>query len=185
MNVFFGKMNDPELCDQYKCWGGPKPEAYGYFGGMEVGDLAFVRLEQDNGVVKRLWKLEGFYSDEGGSYARFSNVFSDRDFFDGLKIDQFSRLNLFKVGIVLGNRIWKQVKGKGFYKLDLTDSNAFNAAIANCQTFNQYIGEQNHYRKIVFVKDRTTAQSDIDIQIFKNGSSYDIYNSQKGVSIRA
>lgn len=181
MAVFYGKMNNAQHCAEYKCYGGSKePNDFAYFGEMQPGDLAFVRLQQDSGIVKRLWRLEELYTTEDGkNFARFSNVFSDGEFFNGLSVDSFSRLDLFKVGLVLGNKIWKQVTGTGFFKLDLTDEDAFNVAIANCQAFNQYIGNQNHYRKIVFVEDAATLHSDRDIQICPNGNSFAIYNNDK------
>ena len=178
MNVFFGKMNDATLCAQYLCSGGNRAD-HRYFGGMEVGDLVFVRLKDDGATTKRLWKLERLYLSDGKSMAKFVNAFPNDEFFSQLSIDELSRLDLFNVGIVLGNKIWKQTMGVGFFKLDVKDMAVFEHAVASAQSFNQYIKDRSHFRDITFVRDNTVPHSDRDIQICKAGESYAIYNGEK------
>ncbi len=180
MDIYYGKMNNENDCSNLICSGGIRAD-YSYFGGMQVGDLAFIRLQQDGAVVKRLWKLDSLYHEQGRAWAKFSNILGDESdvFFNDLSVDKFTKLNLFNVGIVCGNKAWKQSKKKGFFKLDLCDPTAFNNAIQSKDTFNAYIADQNHFRKIVFVGDDTTPHSDIDIQIHKNGNSFAIYNNDK------
>lgn len=181
-NVYFGKMNDAEQCRQHICSGG---KGDSYFGGMQPGDYVFIRLWQENTPegetgthTHRLWRLTGIDFDSNNhSTARFDEVFT----FDSVLIRDFVRLTLFKVNSDLLVLVTRQIKTRGFIRLDLTSQELFDSVITNQDSFNNYLHDSNNYRKIVLLNSLDgIAQSEKDIQLYKDANGrYQIYNSTK------
>jgi len=183
MAVFFGKMEDAEQCRNHICKAGTNGD---YFGGMQAGDYAFIRLKNENTPegdygthTHRLWRfINTDYDENGRITAHFDEVFT----FDSILLKNFVRLDFFKLNVDLVVLTSRQVKKRGFIKLELNDANAFNQAIINQQTFNAYIGDTNHYRNIVFVANiGTSVPSNMDVQIYKdsNDGLFKIFNNQQ------
>ena len=178
MNVYFGKMNNAEQCRNLICSGG---NGVTYFGGMQPGDLAFIRLRNENPPeggrgthIHRLWRLLSIDNNPGSkSLAHFEEVFE----FNSIKCGDIMRLNLFKLDSNSVVFTMRTSKGVGFYQLELTDQTLFQ----NVTSFNNYIANPDNYRNVVFVDNPDeTAKSDRDIQIFKNSDGlYKIFNSEK------
>lgn len=180
-NVYFGKMNNAEQCRSFVCGGG---EGIEYFGGIQPGDYALIRLVNENTPegepethTHRLWKLIEIELDQNNnSTAKFDEVFT----FNSIYVRDIPRLTLFKLttnSVVFTTRQSKKV---GFHKLELVDENNWNSVIATKATFNDYLADQNNYRNIVFIKDLNVQKSDKDIQLYKDSDGlYKLFNGNK------
>ena len=180
-NVFFGKMKNAEQCRNLMC----SSHDNSYFGDIQEGDYVFIRLRNENPPeggsgthTHRLWKyLHTDHNADGAYVAHFEEVFT----FNSLKIKDFARLTIFKLNsasVVLTSR---QVRKKGFVKLDLADEVLFNRVVNSQQAFNAYLEDNTSYRNIVYLDDISNAQeSDKDIQIYKDDQSrFNIFNRSK------
>lgn len=183
MAVYFGKMKSPDQCRSFICSGGVGNQQY--FGGMQPGDYAFIRLKGEDtpegrygSHTHRLWRLTSIdYDQTNHSVAHFDEIFT----FNSILLSDFSRLNLFKLtkgSVVLVSR---QVKSVGFIKLELTDEALFNNLISDRNTFNAYISNKDNYRNPVYLKETNgVAPSNKDIQIFKDTDGlFKIYNNRE------
>lgn len=171
MKVFYGKMKDEHQCDGHFC----RASVDSYFGSIQPGDYAFIRLAKDGAYIKRLWKFKSIEKDSNGEYtAHFDDVFT----FDLISVDLFTRLSFFKVGITLCNKVWKQSKGVGFFEIELSDSKQFLDSITSVDKFNQFLDNQNNCRIIEFVYGSKII-SDKNIQIINKNGSYEIFNSKE------
>ena len=174
MNVYFGKMKVREQLDMKVCIG-KVGEREKYFGGIQPNDYAFIRFESDGANVSRLWKCNHFITDNTDTTtAYFDEVFT----FNQISTDKLIQLIYFKItkeSVIFTKR---SIRGVGFFKLDLTNTNEFIKSIADASTFNTYIGDENHLRKIEKVNLGDT-ESDVNVQLVYENNTYRIYNQNK------
>ena len=170
MRIFVGKMDNQTNYNNLVCEGNTK-----YFKGLQKDDFVFIRLINHEGsLVRSLWKFDRL--DETTGIGHFEKVYD----FTPLTVDKFSKLNFFKLDIVLGNRLPMQTGDKGFYPIGISDEKAFNDAIKTKKDFESFISDENHYRKIRYVKDPlNTPKSNQDVQIYKDGNVYKIFNDRE------
>lgn len=170
MDIYFGKTKDFDLLASHEI----KAETQDYFGRIQPNDYAFIRFADDKANLTRLWKFNRFENREGNVYACFDDVFT----FNTISTQKFASLKLFKIDTNLVIFTLRQAKGKGFFKIEPVDINAFLNAIADVNTFNTFIADTNNFRKIVFVANNAD-HSEKDIQLYKNGNHYKLLNFDK------
>lgn len=171
MNVYFGKMDNDIECSNFQC----KSNGIEYFGGIQTGDYVFIRLKSDGAVVSRLWKLRNIANEGDETVAYFDDVFS----FNSLKTDRFSKLRLFKIDTNLVIFTKRQQTGVGFNKLELVNEEEFINVVSSRTSFNDFLDNDNNYRKIVFIRDASEPRSSKDVQIIKDNNMYKIHNSDQ------
>lgn len=169
MNVFFGRTKDGDLLENHKC-----KARHEYFGDIQQGDYAFIRFAGDGPYLTRLWKFNRFENIEGTEYACFDDVF----IFNSISIQEFASLKLFKINtnsVVFTSR---QAKSLGFFKMELVNADDFLNNIRNVVVFNNYISDENNFRKVEFVSDVNTIHSDKNVQLYKNGKYFELFNPE-------
>ena len=171
MNVYFGKTLDANLIASHEC----KAPDEKYFGGIQPDDYAFIRLSNDHANLSRLWKFRSFERRGNDVHACFDDVFS----FNEISTEKFVKLSLFKINTNLVIFTSRQSKGVGFFKLEINDSTLLSNSISGVNAFNDYLDDDVNYRKIIFVNNPSTAKSDTDVQISKNGDLVELFNSDK------
>lgn len=173
MKVFFGKIEKQNEYNNFKCIS----KRIKYFGGINPGDYAFIRVGNDGANVSRLWKLEHIIQDS--STNEYIAQFDSQSVltFNEIHTDELVLLKLFKIDVNLAQK----TKGRGvdFIELTLTDSSEFLNCIQNQQTFESYVNNSANSRKIVVVPNDTTAPSDINIQLIKENNTFVLYSKQK------
>ena len=171
MRVFWGIIKEIAQYDNNKCIS----PTLTYFGDMQQGDYAFVRVGKDGANVSRLWKLDSIIqdSDTNEYVAQFQEVIT----FTSMKTDKLVLLKLFKID----DNLTQKTKGQGvpFIELTLIDDNEFLNCIQDQQSFESYVNNPANSRKIVLVPNDTTAPSDIDIQLIKENNTFELYSKQK------
>ena len=170
-NVFFGKMNAPEETEQ-KVY---KTNDKGFFGDIQVGDYAFIKLEQETkpASVKRLWRLKEINFNDGLWQGIFDELFQ----FEPIQLLKFEALSIFQLDMNLLNKCNKQTKGLSFYRLTIVDEVLFNKVVATKEAFEEYVTEKNNYRQMVRLDSIDNADpKSIDVQFYKDGESWSVYS---------
>ena len=179
MRVFFGRINDPSDILNKETYSRPGDDG-GFFGGMKeaynANEDAYAFISE-NGNVSRLWKVANINIDAttNNGYAKFSEVL---EFNTKKRSLEFCSLSMFKIDVNTAAMV--RMPNGGFLELQLVDEVKFINLISDLTNFESFINDNNNYRKIVFLKDLNNVQeSDIDIQIYKDGTKYKIYNKNK------
>ncbi len=171
MRVFWGLIKNKTEYDNNKCI---SPTST-YFGDMQPGDYAFVRVGKDGAKVSRLWELTNIQQDS--STKKYVAQFREVITFTTMKTDELVLLKLFKIDTNLANGTKRP--GPGFIELSLTDLNEFVNCTQSRTTFEAYVNNSTNSRKFVVVPDNSTPKSDIDIQFIKENGLFVLYNDDK------
>ncbi len=179
MRVFFGRINDSNDIVNKKTASRPGDDG-GFFGGMKeaynANEDAYAFISE-NGTISRLWKVANINIDAttNTGYAKFDEVLKFNTINSSL---EFCSLSMFKIDVNTAAMV--RMPNGGFLELQLVNEVEFINLISNLQNFESFIKEDENYRKIIFLKDLNNVQeSDIDIQIYKDGIKYKIYNKNK------
>lgn len=169
--VFFGKMNVPEQTEN-KVY---KTSDRGFFGDIQVGDYAFIKLEHETtpASVKRLWRLKEISQVDDMWVGTFDELFQ----FSPIQLLKFEALSFFQLDMNLLNKCNKQTKGLSFYLLTIVDEEAFASAVSSRDRFESFILNDVNYRKMIRVdsKDEIALDS-INVQFYKEGDTWNIYS---------
>ena len=170
--VFFGKMREDKQVEEKIYETGTRS----FLGDIKEGDYAFIKSEGETkpASIKRLWKLHSIKEIEGRYFAYFDEVF----IFNQISLQKFQALDLFILNVNLLNKCFKSTKGLSFFEISLTDEKYFESLTKEQKSFEEYILNNNHYRKIVKLKNKSEAQDNsINVQFYKENDSWQIYDA--------
>lgn len=174
MRVFLGRMNIDDDMVQCKILS-RQGDRGSYFGELTDGDYAFINYQ---GGISRLWKCLDIDKSSDPAVAQFEEVLN----FNSIdSVGKFCSLSIFGIDSYSASMVHMPTT-RGFLELQIVDKTKFISLIPNPNSniFNNFINDDNNYRKIMFLKNLSNAQkSDKDIQIYKDGTKHKIYNNDK------